>query len=437
MVVAAVLSSFSLASCRVDAEYDLPNDVVWETRHFVYHTRRDDGSVCEGIVAKLEQHFSAIQEVLGIGWPNGRIIHYYKFITPADLAANSPCSAGSAACTAQNHVYSYGPFEQHELVHAYLWPLAVPPPVITEGAAVALVCNRTLPDVPSMSLVDAMRVPSALSDQRVYDTGGRLVRFLLATFGPASFVRFYSQLGRESSFDTLDQVMQAVYGAGADEIWAAALGTPVSCPPVFECSRGSILLDGTSTEISPTCGLRDDSRTFDLLANGEISISGPPSLSVASCDSISFSTIPVTSKGTARQQLGLVQLPQGRYRVDIRTREPATVEMVARASPSAGADCSALQSLILPGGLYPDLRISIPPEESDWAVKLQFEEMRQFRVSWPAGTYLSVCSDCSRSSCQTLSTPANSWDVSWQGDRVLRVTGPHGGETVALDIVGR
>jgi Ser/Thr protein kinase RdoA (MazF antagonist) len=105
MVVAAMLSSLSLASCRADDEYDLPDDIVWETRHFAYHTRRSDGSVCEGIVAKLEEHFSAFQEVLGIDWPDGRTIHYYKFITPEDLVAHSPCSAGSAACTDRNHVW--------------------------------------------------------------------------------------------------------------------------------------------------------------------------------------------------------------------------------------------------------------------------------------------------------------------------------------------
>jgi hypothetical protein len=330
---AVVIVLLSVLSCQADKDYDLPDDVVWTSPHFAYHSRTGDQSVCEDIAEKLEQHFSSIQTTIGFDWPAGRTIHYYKFPTRDDFVANSPCPAGSAACTESNHVYSYRVFEQHELVHAYLWPLGLPPPLITEGAAVALSCSQTISSTPSLSLQDALRVPDALSDQRVYDTGGRLVRFLLATYGAESFLRFYSHLGAGSTFDTLDHLMRATFGAGAEEIWQETLATPANCPPPFECSRDALPLDGTLTEIRPTCGLFRDARTFTLAATADIAITSSALLLVASCDAINFSAIRVTSANPGGQQVGLVTLKQGHYYLDIRSSEPTTVQIAAATFP--------------------------------------------------------------------------------------------------------
>jgi hypothetical protein len=427
----------SLVACRAEEEHDLPQDVVWDSPHFAYHTRIGEQPVCEDVVATLEQHFSSIQRMFGFDWPNGRTIHYYKFTSQTDFVANSPCPAGSAACTSGNHVYSYHVFEQHELVHAYFWPFGLPPPVVAEGTAVALVCNRPIPEAPSLSLADAMRVQDALSDQRVYDTGARLVRYLLEAYGAEAFLRFYSRLRQPSAFEALDRSMRSEFDVGADEVWAKALAAPANCPPSFACSRDSIPLDGTTIEVSPTCGLFGEARTFSLVEDSEVAIAGTVSLSVGSCDPIPFSTLHATVADTAVHQIGVVPLPQGRYYLDIGSWQPTSVQMAATVAPWAGRDCSSLQTLLLPAGQYPDLRISIPPGAPEWAVKLHFEELRQLTVRWPAATSLSVCPDCSPSLCQMWSSPSHRWDVTWQGDYVLRVQGAGGSETTTLEIVGR
>jgi hypothetical protein len=432
-ILGGVAATFLILSCQTNEGHNLPNDVVWNSTHFAYHSRSGDGYVCQDIVAKLEQHFSSIQAALGFDWPKGRVIHYHKFETQEDFAVNSPCPGGSAACTDRDDVYSYRVFEQHELIHAYLWPIGLPPPVITEGAAVALVCNQAISSTPSLSLLDAMRVRDALADQRVYDTGGRLVRYLLTTYGAELFLRFYSILHTTSSFEDLDRAMLTVFGNGAEDIWTATLASVVSCPPAFECSRSPLPLDGSPTSIFPTCGLLSDVRTFDLAATADIAIAGPSFLSVASCDSIAFSKVTVTSDN-AGAQLGLVTLPKGHYYVDIRTAEPTIVRMSTDVTPWAGVDCSALQPLLLATGAQQDLRISVPPDEPIWIVKVSFQDPRQLTVRLPSRTTLSACPDCSSSRCETYSVRSQ---VSWQGNYVLRIQGEDVSKTTAIDILGR
>lgn len=426
-----------LTACYVEEAHDLPSDVVWRSGHFAYHTRTGEQFACEGLMATLEQHLSSIQASLGLDWPAGRTIDYYKFTTQEDFATHSPCPVGSAACTDRTRVYAYQPFEQHELVHAYFWHLGLPPPVIVEGTAVALVCKQAIPERPSLSLADAMRVRDALADQRVYDTGARLVRYLLDGYGAEPFLRFYPQLGLTASLGDLDRVLRSVYGLGAEEIWAATLAAPAHCPPVFACSRDSLPLDGTSTEIVPVCGLYTDARSVALGADGEIAISGPASLSVGSCDAGAFSTLRLSGADIAGRQLCLVPLPQGRYYLEVRATEATTLQALSAETAWAGVDCSALQPLRVPDAQPPDVRVVVPPETPEWVVKLRFETARELSVRWPAATELSICSDCSQEHCQALQSSWRRWDVTWQGDYVLRVHGAGQSETSTLDIVGR
>lgn len=434
---AMALLGLSMAACRADQEYDLPRDVVWRSPHFAYHTRTAEHAACEDVVGTLEQHLSSIQGMFGFDWPQGRTVHYYKFTTQADFAANSPCPAGAAACTAQNNVYGYQVFEQHELVHAYFWPFGLPPPVVAEGTAVALVCNRTVPETPPLSLMDAMRVADALADQRVYDTGARLVRYLIDAYGAEAFLRFYSRLGQTASVENVDGTLRSVFDVGAEEVWAATLAKPWNCPPAYPCSRDAMSLDGAPVVVSPTCGLDSDARTFTMVADGEVAVLGTSFLSVGSCDPVRFPTVRATRMDSVARQIGLVELPQGRYYLGVQSWQPTSVEMVAASVPSAGADCSALQTLLVPTGQDTDLRISVPPGMPEWAVKLRFEERRSLTLRWPAGSTLSVCPDCSESLCQSLSSQSRTWDVSWQGDFVLRIQGPGGSENTTVDIVGR
>jgi hypothetical protein len=280
-----------------------------------------------------------------------------------------------------------------------------------------------------------MSVADPLADQRVYETGARFVRYLLTLYGHRPFLQFYSRLTQRSTFGDLDRAMRDVFDVKAEVAWAAALATSPNCPRPFECSREKIPLDGSPTEVLPTCGLADDVRTFDL-ADEQVVITGSDSLHVGSCDPIPFSTIRVTGEGTADEQIGLMQLSGGHYYLSIRGSRPTTLQATAATAPWAGVDCAALASLVLPAGLHADLRVSVSAIPPNWMVKLRFEESRQLTLRWPADATLSVCGDCSQSSCRTLSAQNRRWYVSSPGDYVVRLQAPSSTDVTVLDVLG-
>jgi hypothetical protein len=433
-----------VCACRGEEAHDLPSDVAWTSPHFIFHARTQDPVVCADAVVTLEQHFALLQGMFGFAWPDGRSIHYYKFVDRADFRANSPCPKGSGGCADESDVYSDDVFEQHELIHSYLWSVGTPPPLVAEGTAVALSCNRPISDTPSLSLADGIGIQDALSDLRIYDTGGRLVRYLLDRYGPQAFLLFYGELGKHADFDQLDRTLQSVFGAGADEIWAAALDQPTSCPPPFACSRDALSLDGTPAALAPVCGLTTGHRTFALATEAEVAISGPPSTSVLSCDPIPFAAIPATASRPDTSHVGMVHLPAGHYYLEYPTDGPTTALAVRTATqPWAGAACSALQPWIVAAGQYPDLSISIPGGVSEWMVKLRFVDPHPLRLV-PDSTarkpvILTVHRDCSDEApvCVSCDTRSSTWDVVWHGDYVLHFSTADSSETVRFDIVRR
>lgn len=434
----------STGSCRGEAPHDLPSDVLWTSSHFSLHARAQDQNVCADALDTLEQHFALLQGMFGLAWPAGRTIHYYKFVDHADFLANAPCPEGSGACADQSDVYSDEVLQQHELVHSYLWPFGTPPALVTEGTAVALACNRTIPETPSLSLAEALLVQDPLRDQHVYDTGGRLVRYLLDQYGPELFIRFYVSLGKHAGIDELDQALRDVFGSGADDIWAAALATPAGCLPAFACSRQALPLDGTMVPLSPVCGVPSVDRTFSLASPGGVAIWGPPSTSVASCDSTSFSALSATKPGRDDAEVGLLTLPAGRYYVEVPVSAATKVAILAASRPWAGPDCSALQPFVVALGQYPNIAVSIPSGISEWGMRLSFAEPHLLRLipgdSVPSEKLsLTVCRDCdfTSPSCQTYDMSSGAKDVLWQGDYILRVQTAERVDVTRLDIVRR
>jgi hypothetical protein len=400
---------------------------------------------CADAVVTLEQHFELLQAMFGFIWPSGRTIHYYKFIDNSDFHANSPCPKGSGACADESDVYSDDGFEQHELIHSYLWPFGTPPPLVAEGSAVALACNRPISDNPSLSLAEGIQIQDALSDLRIYDSGGRLVRYLLDHYGPRPFLRFYGELGKHPSFEDLDRTLQAVFAAGAEEIWATALDTPASCSPPFACSREALPLDGTPVPLSPVCGLTTGNRTFALSTEAQVAVTGPASTTVLSCDPIRFAAIQATAGRRDTSHLGLVGLPAGHYYLQYPTDDP-TSELAVRTAtqPWAGVDCSGLEALVVAAGQYPDLSISIPGGVSEWTVKLRFVEPHLLRLQADASAVqrdltLTVCRDCDFGSpvCLAYNAHASGRDVLWQGDYLLRFQASYSTDASRLDIVRR
>lgn len=120
---------------------NLPNGTLWESEHFRYHTRSNDSASCESVLHQLERHFEQLHEYLGFAWPTDRKIDYYKFADRTDYFDNSPCPHDAESCTSDSNVFSPYVLVNHELVHAYLAPLGLPPAFFTEGIASVFSCE--------------------------------------------------------------------------------------------------------------------------------------------------------------------------------------------------------------------------------------------------------------------------------------------------------
>jgi hypothetical protein len=421
-----VLCGF-VASCNLDRNFNLPRDQVLTSLHFKYHARSTDSTICEELLGKLESDFQVFEGMFGLSWPLGRRIEYYKFVDSGDFSTNAPCPRGSGACFDAGDVYSYESFEQHELVHAYLWPFGRPPPVIAEGTAVAVACNRAIPETPTLSLADALLVTDPLEDLRVYETGGRLVRYLLSTYGPGLFMEFYVGLDRRASLVEMDAAMRAIFGAGVDEIWNATLMTYATCPQLFACSQAALPLDGSEIPVVQICGLDRDERTLTLYADSDVAIAGPIGTLLGSCDPIPFVEELATTNAMGTSQIGLLYLPAGRYHINFSTRLPTVLTAKVPMVSWAGAECDGLDPFIVGASEYPSLAITLPLGAPVWVTKLRFEgphSLTIVRGSGPSETplVLTMCPSCDFTSplCQVVDLRTSGQDVIWDGEYILR-----------------
>jgi len=151
----ALLAAAALAAQVGCGGRNLPGDVTWESEHFAYKTRTGEQVACADILATLEDHFQSMQRVIGFDWPQGAKVTYYKFENVVDYKANSDCGATADACAPGTTVETSEAFNPHELVHAYLHETGFPPPLLLEGAAVALSCASWRRAQPTLSWREA------------------------------------------------------------------------------------------------------------------------------------------------------------------------------------------------------------------------------------------------------------------------------------------
>lgn len=225
---------------------DLPDDRTWTSQHFRYHTRRSDGTVCEGIVEQLEMHFDALQSYLGFTWPAGQRIEYYKFTDDGDKDRGSACSSTSASCFfADTGIQTAHPFELHELVHAYLAPLGRRHIALEEGLADALSCAHQVRAKPEPSSLDSTFQAGGWGDgdystyRRLYDSARWFVGWLLNTHGGELFLRFYERTTPELGLEEADAVFLQIYGSTLADAWRSAFNSSdpdTACARVFECA---------------------------------------------------------------------------------------------------------------------------------------------------------------------------------------------------------
>src|SRR5262249_20456297 len=156
--------------------------------------------------------------------------------------AHAGCPDGRDGCTLDASARTTAVLDEHELVHAYLYPTGNPPPVLQEGVAVALSCGAATFGKPVVGPDDLAGL-SALGPRALdtYGAGAWLVGYLLDQLGPQRFVQLYGMLGHQVSTAQMDAAFRAVYGQGLADLWTAAVGEDHprnTC--VWECSQEAI-----------------------------------------------------------------------------------------------------------------------------------------------------------------------------------------------------
>jgi hypothetical protein len=304
-------------------------------------------------------------------------------------------------------VYSYESFHEHELIHAYLAPFGAPPSLFQEGIAVTLACDAV--ELPAFSTLMSWREAVALNDPTgadVYVTGSILVNHLLASYGPEPFLRLYSELLYRSSPEAVDAAMQRIYGATADDIWAAAMARPRGCIPIGRCARPEIATDGTPVPADGQCGLDVDRRTLAVAAQTNVVIATDlaTSYKLDSCErSIPSFYLPNATQACSPNLL-LADLAPGRYFLEFATGA-SKLAVTVPAVPALGPTCDGTAALAVPDGTH-DLSIRPFTGETelakDFFVKLRFDTTASVHFFPLSLGRVSACAGCDRTTpdCQ-------------------------------------
>lgn len=397
-VLAAIAgASGVLAGC--DGTYDLPADVRWESEHFDYLTRAGDPEICSDVLGPLEQHFALLQGYLGFAWAPGTKVSYEKMRDFSDYMQHGGCLPESGGCTFESTVVSPSGMDLHELVHAYLWASGFPPPVLIEGAAVALACSPAISGEKPTESWDQLAALGYGETNRaeVYIAGGWLVGYLLRAYDPRLFTAAYSRLAFDADADAMDAVFREVYGQSLADIWAAALADPAPhqvC--LWQCSQPAVPLDGTPVGTGGICGTLD---SFHSLRVGSTSFVGFSStgalIGLGSCDQT-----PLGGTQYGPGTLDLYDLPAGSYFVE---SGPQSGTMAFDGSFSSLVKPTCTEAADLPPlAGYSGFSLTGPDTPAQWFLPLPPPPAGRFSqlTSFVGGAAtLQVCGSCDPASC--------------------------------------
>jgi hypothetical protein len=412
---ALVLAAFSallfatlLPGCDGDAALDLPDDRLWESEHFRYHLRSNEAAACEGVMDQLERHFALVRDYLGFAWPAGAKVDYYKFRDQLDYARESDCPEYGSSCVRDGAVLTARILQHHELIHAYLAPLGLPPAFFTEGVAAALAC-RTPFSIGPRPWREVVAVP--FGNDRAFLEGPWFVAFLLRTYGPARFLRLYAALPWDASAERIAQVFAEIYGVSLDSAWqnAERAGNDVACLFLWECAGLPLRTDGSEQPIGQACDASDEYRTFELAAPEDLIatstfylVNAPVSCDVAPARRFADDPVwwvPNVSHYSA-----------GRYFVgafDI----PTSLSLRPAAGRVFGAECADVVALDLSDSAFEDSRfeLTLPADTGPLFVRLK-PAAGQALCTGAANPALAIdaCPDCDESQCAPLSCVAAS-----------------------------
>jgi hypothetical protein len=435
LVVLSSLLTLATACSSGDGR-NLPKDRLWESTHFRYHTRIDDPQPCEAVLVQLERHFELLQGYLGLPWPSGRKVDYYKFVDKADYLSNSVCPEDSDSCSNDSEVMSPHVLQDHELIHAYLAALGTPPAFLVEGAAVVLACDHAFTIQNFKPWREVVTEAFGAKPRRAYYEGAWFVGYLLDRFGPASFLALYGRLDyKTATADTIAAAFASVYGESLEAVWNASLASSdrLRCVNLWNCSGAALPLDGSLQPLESACDGSDNSRTFALDADTDALILSHryflyaplacdeklPSYVGGASESYEFGTIDDPT---------VVTIPAGKYFIKSAAQgDLPDVGVRLLPSPTYSRDCSQLHALDISGEEFPkgDIELAIPNDGLSWYVKLHPASGRTFYTGSYATEEVQECSSCGATPvCVPLVDNAH---PDANGDVILRLTSPTSG----------
>jgi hypothetical protein len=446
VIVRLALAVVGAAACSAP---DLPGDRVWESGHVRYHVRGDDHGPCEAVAARIDRNFEVLRAALGFRWEPGWMVDYYKFRDRDDRDEHSGCPRGYN-CGWGQHVESDRLFDEHELVHAYLADTAVPPMMFVEGLAHALSCRATRTAYNRASLPELLTWKlegnSLGGPDRYYDTAAWFVGHLWRTYGAEQFMRLYREIPRGSDHAVVSKSFVDVLGVTLDRVWQeafAVLDPQVACIPLWACAQDPLPVDGTTTELGPTCTADWEARTFELPRDASLKVDYDGRLAFpGSCGG---GRAPLLVDGGAHPAVSFVELSAGRYYL---SRDGTTYERIALStlpSPLSGPSCAALAPLDL-GELRKRLSIAVPEARLPAAVRLRSARARDARFAFDFRDNRSLrtpvdaalCAGCGEEEASCRPVPGPEGLESTSGDQVLLLRSaepsPDGFLTITVDL---
>jgi hypothetical protein len=405
-VLVVALAAHGIGCGSPEEAGDLPDDVVWESAHFRYHTRAEDTSACSSVLEELERHFATMQEYLGFQWSGTHKVEYYKFSDVDDFRRNSGCPAGAGGCARGSSVLTPNVLHPHELIHAYLAPLGLAPAFFVEGIATVLDCDHAWAIDPR-PFEEVVALP--YGNDRVHVEGPWFAGYLLHEFGPERYLSLYARLDYTASLAKIGTVFEETYGEPLAAIWEAAKASSrrVRCNHLWACGLPSTPLDGEPRTLRRACDGTDVFRTFELDAPRDLLLApaGHFLFAPLSCDE----ELPYAIGGDAPQGdmttlTSIAPVSPGRYFV-APWEQSAEVRLRTLPSNSFSLDCAGAEPVDLGTEDFFDshFQLAIPNEDRPWFVKLRPAPLDSVFTSDNGALRVERCSSCSGdTSCEQV-----------------------------------
>lgn len=353
----------------------------WEGRsaHFTVHAH--EGAVApDDMLARLEADYRDLRAFLGFA---PTVIDYHLYASPEALAV--PCASDDGAqavgCARGTVVHTTSPLHHHELIHAYLAAVGVPPPLVSEGIAEGVACDRSA--VPANVEVgwDRVIAEPALNRNAVHTAGMALFVYLTRTFGVDRFVAFYAATGDTHDPGAFAAHFQSFWGVSIDDAWrdmqvARSPGGRLHalCP----CTQPAAPLDGSTVDF----GARDTA-VVPLGEGAEaaaqpmlITTAGGATLSNCAQDYLSFTL--ADDAAPAGQGITAARLLPERHYVGAGAQGAVSAQTGAFVAPV----CDEAVPIAVPPDYAGTISLVVArgagePAGTDWYARFQFEDGRR------------------------------------------------------------